>query len=269
MTSSPEMLPEIAEMGFDLIWTAFEGQESNFSKLKGTSLSELYSSLRSRGVAILSSMIIGFPYQNREKIIDESRIFIELSPDLWQILIYFAFPGTPLYKKVVEQNLFLPEYQSDPDYRTFDGFNMHFKHPHLSAYEVKHIQRELYRKNFEILGPSLIRIIQVKFEGYLNLKYSKNPFLRDRAKRMKEYVQKRIPALYPAVYLGPNKERKKDAKLLLEKIICEFGELSKKEYFFFLATIPLSFWTSFTNKLNILQQPKLLRVEYNGTFQQS
>ena len=260
---------EIAEMGFDLIWTAFEGKESNYSKLKGTSFSELYSSLRSRGVAILSSMIIGFSYQNRQNIMEEFRMFTELCPELWQILIYFAFPGTPLYRRIVEENLFLPEYQNDPDYRTFDGFTMHLKHPHLSGTELKDIQRELYRRNFELLGPSLVRVIEVWFEGYLNLNNSENPILSDRAKRMKKYVQQSIPALYPAIYFGPNRDRRKDAQILLDKITSELEELSKKEYLFCLATIPLSFWTWFTNKLNILQQPKLLRVEYNGTFEQS
>jgi haloalkane dehalogenase len=113
---------EIAEMGFDIIWTAFEGTEASFSKLNGKSLSELYSSLRSRGVAILSSMIIGFPYQNRAKIMEEFQMFTGLCPPLWQVLIYFAFPGTPLHRRMLEENRFLPEYRENPDYRTFDGF---------------------------------------------------------------------------------------------------------------------------------------------------
>jgi hypothetical protein len=127
----------------------------------------------------------------------------------------------------------------------------------------------LYRRNFELLGPSLVRVIEVWFEGYLNLNNSENPLLSDRAKRMKKYVQQSIQALYPAIYFGPNRDRRKDAKMLLDKIICEFGELAKKEYLFCLATIPLSFWTWFTNKLNILQQPKLLRIEYNSKVEQS
>ncbi|MHC4582690.1 MAG: B12-binding domain-containing radical SAM protein, partial [Planctomycetota bacterium] len=151
---------EIAEMGFDIIWTAFEGTESSFSKLKGKSLSELYSSLRSRGVALLSSMIIGFPYQDRAKVMEEFRTFTELGPSLWQILIYFAFPGTPLHRRMLEENRFLPEYQNNPDYRTFDGFSMHFTHPDFSASDLKDLQRDLYRKSFQILGPSLVQVIR-------------------------------------------------------------------------------------------------------------
>jgi hypothetical protein len=253
---------EIAEMGFDIIWTAVESTGANFNKLKGKPLSELYSSLKSRGVVLLSSMIIGFPYQNRAKIMQEFRMFTELGPCLWQVLIYFAIPGTPLHRKMLQQNRFLPEYLKNPDYRTFDGFSMHFTHPYLSALELKHLQRELYRKNFEILGPSLMRVIRVWFEGYRNLKNSSNPLLSSRAQQKAEYVRKSIPALYPAMLFGPNKERRADARALLNEIRKEMGDPSMNERLLCLATIPLSFWTWLATKLNILQQPKLVRIQH-------
>ncbi len=256
---------EIAEMGFDILWTAFEGTESNFNKLKGKSLSELYASLKSRGVALLSSMIIGFPYQDRKKIMEEFEMITDLGPSLWQVLIYFAFPGTPLYKQMIDENRYLLEYQENPDYRTFDGFSMHFSHPHFTAAELKEMQSRLYRKNFEVLGPSILRVVQVWFDGYRNLKDSSNPLLSGRAERMKEYVRSAIPAIYPAMLLGPNKERRADAKKLLHEIIQETGSLSIQERLFGLATIPLAGWTWLTKKLNIAQQPKLLRIEHSAT----
>jgi haloalkane dehalogenase len=257
---------EIAEMGFDILWTAFEGQESNFSKLKGKSLSELYSSLKSRGVALLSSMIIGFPYQNRAKVIEEFQMFTDLCPSLWQVLIYFAIPGTPLHRQMIKENCFLPEYQKNPDYRTFDGFSMHFRHPHFSALELKELQKELYQKSFEILGPSLVQVIHVWFDGYRNLKNSSNPLLSGRAKRMAEYVRDAVPALFPAIAFGPNKDRRDDARALLNEITQVMGNLSVKERLLCLATIPLSFWTWLMAKLNIYQQPKLLRVQYPANY---
>ena len=253
---------EIAEMGFDILWTAFEGTESNFSKLKGKSLSELYSSLKSRGVALLSSMIIGFPYQDRAKVMEEFRMLTELGPSLWQVLIYFAFPGTPLHQRMIDEDRYLPEYRDNPDYRTFDGFSMHFSHPHFSAVELKELQRELYRKNFEALGPSILRVVRVWFEGYRNLKDSSNPLLSGRAERMKEYVRSAIPAIYPAMLFGPNKERRAEARTLLRDIKHEMGGLSMKERLFCMSTIALSLWTWFTARLDVSQQPKLLRVQH-------
>jgi len=257
---------EIAEMGFDIIWTAFEGTESNFDKLKGKSPQELYPSLKSRGVALLSSMIIGFPYHNRAKVMAEFRTFTKLGPSLWQILIYFAFPGTPLHRRMIKENRFLPEYQKEPDYRTFDGFSMHFTHPNFSPHELKELQRDLYKKSFEILGPSLLQVIRVWFDGYRYLRSSSNPLLYSRAQRMKEYVRDAVPGLYPVILFGPNRARRTDARDLLDEIRQETGELSIKERLLGLASIPLSFWTWLTSKFNIGQQPKLLRIQYPAAY---
>lgn len=255
---------EIAEMGFDILWTGFEGKEADFNKLNGRSLPELYSSLRSCGVAILSSMIIGFPYQNRTKIMEEFQDLMELNPSFWQILIYFAFPRTPLHRRMLAEDGFLPEYSAHPDYRTFDGFSLHFRHAHFSAPELQDLQRELYRRGFDALGPSLLQVIRVWFEGYRNLRDSSNPLLVARATRMAEYVRSAITALYPAMLFGPNRDRRVDARKLFNEIRREMGGLSLKTRLSCLATIPLSLWTWLMTKLGLCQQPRLLRIRYAG-----
>jgi len=255
---------EIAEMGFDILWTAFEGTGSGYDKLKGHDLPVLYQGLKSRGVAILTSMIIGFPFQDRARVMEDFRMLTELGPALWQILIYFAFPGTPLHRQVLAEKRYLGEYRENPDYRTFDGFSMHFEHPHFTPAEVESLQRELYRKCFERLGPSLIRVVQTWFEGYRNLKGSSNPLLRGRAERMREYVRNALPGLYPAILFGPNRERRAEVRALLKDIEKEFGPLSLQEHIFGWATIPLSAWTWLAEKLTLFQQPRLLRIERSG-----
>jgi hypothetical protein len=253
---------EIAEMGFDVVWTAIEGFESGYGKLRGKSLSDLYTSLKSRGIAILSSMIIGFPYQDREQVMKEFRRLTELGPALWQILIYFAFPGTPFYRRALTEDLYLPEYQENPDYRTFDGFSMHFKHSHFTAKELEELQRDLYRKGFEQLGPSLVRVIRTWFEGYRNLKGSSNPLLRGRAERLAASVRSAIAGIYPAILFGPKRERRAEARALLQEIERDMGNLTVQERLFCWATVPFSLWTWFAGYLNFFQQPKLLRTEH-------
>ena len=253
---------EIAEMGFDIVWTALEGKESGYKKLQGINLETLYSSLRSRGVAVLSSMIIGFPYQDCAKVMEEFKGLTELGPALWQILIYFAFPGTPFHRQVLEEGRYLDAYRDRPDYRTFDGFSMHFKHDHFSPEELEGLQKELYRKAFETLGPSLVRVLMAWFEGYRTLKDSSRPLLRRRAQRMKAYVQKALPGIYPAIRFGPNPGRRNEARRFLEAIEQEFGTRSWKERLVCWGTVPLSLWTWMTETLGLFQQPRLLRVEH-------
>jgi hypothetical protein len=253
---------EIAEMGFDIIWTGFEGTQSGFEKLRGKQLPELYDSLKSRGVALLSSMIIGFPYQDREQVLKEYDMLTSLGPALWQILIYFAFPGTPLHRRVVAEARYLPEFRDRPDYRKFDGFSMHFIHPHFTPNELETLQHELYRKSFERLGPSLVRVIRVWFEGYRNLKDSSNSLLRRRAERMRDFVRGSAAALYPAMMFGPNRDQRSEARFFLKEIEQELGSLTIKERLFGWATIPFSAWTWITAKLDIFQQPRLQKITY-------
>jgi hypothetical protein len=185
-----------------------------------------------------------------------------MGPSLWQILIYFAFPTTPLYETVLAEGRYLPAYQDSPDYRTFDGFSMHFKHDHFSPEELEGLQKALYRECFETLGPSLVRIIMVWFVGYRNMKNFSRPLLRQRAERMRQYIRNALPGLYPAIRFGPNRERRAEARRLLKEIEKELGPLSIKERLQCWGTIPLSAWTWMTEKLNLFQQPRLLRIEH-------
>ena len=253
---------EIAEMGFDIIWTAFEGLGSGYNKLKGKNIAKLHKDLQSKGVAILSSMIIGFPYQDPVQVQEEVRQFQALEPALWQILIYFAFPGTPLHEKAVAEKRFLPAFQENPDYRTFDGFTMHFTHLHFAADELEALQKEIYRDNFEKLGPSLVRVVKAWFDGYRNLRDSDNPLLKGRAERMREYVRSAMPGIWPAVVLGPNSRIRSEARSFLRDIESEMGPMSIAERIYSWLTLPCCLWTWLSTRLRIGQQPKLMRIEH-------
>ena len=259
---------EIAEMGFGTIWTAYEGTESGYRKLKGKSLEDLYSSLKSCGVALLSSMIIGFPYQNRAQIVQEFDRLMTLGPSLTQILIYFAFPGTPFHKQVVAEGRYLPEYQDNPDLRRWDGFAMHFEHPEFSAPELEAPQRELYRQDFLQLGPSLVRLMRIWLEGYRNLRNSPKPLLRARAERQRQGFMAGLPGLYPAMMVGPTPQSRAQARRLFHEICLEMGGPPLQERFKGWATLPLAAWTWLSAKLNIFQQPGLLRMEHRMSPQQ-
>jgi radical SAM superfamily enzyme YgiQ (UPF0313 family) len=253
---------EIAEMGFETIWTAFEGVEAGYEKLKGQPIAELYSALKARGVNVLASMIIGFPYQDRATIMREFGQLMALKPSLAQILIYFAFPGTPFYERAKAEDLYLPEYKDDPDFRRFDGFSMHFKHPNFTARELEALQRELYRQDYERLGSSLIRFVGTLFQGYQNLRGSDRPLLRQRAEKMKTYARSACPALVPAAWLSPTRATRAEAKQLIAEIIAATHPFTAGDRLMSAGAMVMAGWTWLSEKLNIYQQPALLRVEY-------
>jgi len=255
---------EIAEMGFETIWIAFESPSANYEKMKGREVGTLFKELQSRGISVLSSMIIGFPYQNRSDILRDFDHLMSLDPAFTQILIYFAFPGTPFYAQAISEDRYQDPYRENPDYRRWDGFSMHFKHPHFTASELEALQRELYRQDFLRLGPSLIRISQVWFNGYLNLRSSRNPLLKQRAERMLFFCRSTVSALLPGILFAPSKHARTRAHKLLKQIKHETGPLTIGEWMKSLGAVLLSGWTWLTLKLNLFQQPRLLRLEYNS-----
>ena len=253
---------EIAEMGFDAIWTAFEGTESGYGKLQGKPLEELYTSLKSRGISLLSSMIIGFPYQDQAQVEKEFGQLMALEPSMTQILIYFAFPGTPFHAQVVEEGRYLPEYARNPDLRRWDGFSMHFRHPHFSPPAMETLQKNLFRADFERLGPSLVRVVQAWLEGYKNLRNSPIPQLRARAERLRREIVGTYPALVPAVLMGPTAATRTRAREVCRRIKKEIGPLSLKTWIQAALAPALAIWTWLVMTLRIFQEPGLLRVCY-------
>ncbi len=254
---------EISEMGFDVIWNAFEGRESGYMKQKGRPLAQLYAELKAVGVSQLTSMIIGFPYQDEATIRAEFEALMALEPALTQCLIYFAFPGTPFHEQVIKEKRYLPRYENQPDLRRWDGFSMHFTHPKIDAPgRVEEIQRELYRKDFERLGPSIVRLGRVWLQGYTNLRDDDSPLLRKRAARHARDLRGLLPALSAAALLGPSSLAQERALALRADIIRMSGEPSVKERAMELAAPLLHMVTRGARSAGVFQQPGLLRTEH-------
>lgn len=254
---------EVAEMGFDLIWNAFEGAESGYRKQQGKSLPDLYRDLKSVGTATLTSMIIGFPYQDEQTVWSEFEKLMELEPGLTQCLIYFAFPGTPFHAQVIGEDRYLEKFRTAPDLRRWDGFTMHFKHPHFDdPAAVERLQRAIYREDFRRLGPSTLRLGRVWLTGYENLKNDKNPLLAARAERLRQDVRGILPVIRATTAFGPSREARARAEALRRDIIRLTGEPTTRERAMEAAAPAMYLVSRAGRALNLMQQPGLLRTEH-------
>jgi hypothetical protein len=253
---------EIAEMGFDLIWTAFEGKESGYEKLQGRPISDLYADLRKQGVAVLSSMIIGFPYQDEAQIYREFAELMNLEPALCQFLIYFAFPGTPFFDQVSQEKRFLPQYKDKPDLRRWDGFSLHLSHPHFTPERLEELQRELYRQDFARLGPSLYRLARVWLTGYEHLRNSPNPLLRARAERLRAQIPSVRMSLPAAPYLLRSDAALQRAEQLREDLDRVLGKEPLLNRLVSPVVVASGLLSGFLASQGLLQQPGLLRLAH-------
>jgi len=255
---------EIGEMGFDLVWTAFEGKKAGYAKLEGRPIDVLVRDLRSRGVAVLSSMIIGFPYQDEATVRAEFEELMAIEPAMAQILIYFAFPGTPFFEQVVREGRFLREYRRSPDLRRWDGFALHVQHPHFSPSTLERLQHELYREDYRRLGPSVYRLARTWLEGAETLATSPNPLLRARAARLRGAARSLMPTFGAARALLTSPGARRRARDLERDLIRLTGPKTLLERAQSPLVVGLGAAAALGARLGVLQQPALLRVEHPG-----
>lgn len=208
---------EIAEMGFDILWIGIEGEKGHFNKLQGRDPFQLFNDLRDYGICILASSIIGLPYQTREIIQQEFERGLSFNPCFSQYLIYFGFPGTPLYKRAEKENLFRPPYHTTKNWKNWDGFAQHFHYEHFQDGELEKIQEELYKEETRRLGASIFRVCETWLDAIPKLEASGSLLLEMRAKRLRGMVSRIRPILPMGAWMAPTPEVKKKIKGIAEK----------------------------------------------------
>jgi hypothetical protein len=251
-------------MGIDGFWIGYEGTRSGYAKQQGRPVQDIITEFREHGITILTSMIVGFDYQNPEVVAQELDGLMKLKPALAQFLIYGPVPGTPFYERVMKDNLLQDVYTNDKDlyYRRGDGFATMVKHPTLSPKEIEDLQRWCFSEDFQRLGPSIFRTLEARLLGYHKLKNSPNPWLRRKA----EFYAKELRGAYPAFLagrlLGPNTAVRRWIGNLERRIHAELGSPALPERLRSVVAVGAALWTGLTLKLNLFQHPKLMRTMY-------
>jgi biotin synthase-like enzyme len=255
---------EILEMGIDGFWIGYEGTRSGYAKQQGRRIDEILTEFREHGITVLTSMILGFDYQNREVVAQDLDGLMRLKPSLAQFLIYGPVPGTPFYERVIKDNLLHDVYTEKPEllYRRADGFTTVIKHPTLSAEEIEEIQRWCFEQDFQRLGPSIFRVLESRLLGYQKLKDSTNPFLRQKAEHYAKELRAAYPVFLAGRLLGPNQTVRRWIGDLEKKIHGELGQPGGLMRAKALLAVGAALWTGLTLKLNLFQHPKLTRTAY-------
>lgn len=255
---------ELIEMGVDGVWIGFEGEHSGYDKRAGRSVERIFRELKENGVTILASMIVGFDYQTPAIIERELENLLGMKPDLCQFMIYNPNPGTPLYERVVTQDLLRPQYKEDPAlyWKVASGFKSLLKHPVMSAGEIEAAQQKCFETDFQRLGPSIYRVAETMFHGYLKHKDSTSAFLRMKAMRLAKELRNTYPVFLSGQLFGPNSEARRRITVLKKRLHAEFGAPTLLEKALALAAAAAAVWTGFKLRFNLFQNPELERRAY-------
>ena len=251
-------------MGIDGFWIGYEGTRSGYAKQQGRPADEILTELREHGITVLTSMIVGFDYQNKEVVASEFDGLMKLKPSLAQFLIYGPVPGTPFHERVIRENLLHDRYTTDKDlyYRRADGFTTMMKHPTLSPAEIEEIQQWCFDQDYQRLGPSIFRTMEARLLGYKRLKDSPNPLLRGKAAYYAREMRHAYPIFLAGRLFGPNPAIRSWIGDLEKSIQAELGAPTLLERVMSVTAIGAAAWTKFTLKFNLFQHPGKIRKTY-------
>lgn len=255
---------DLLEMGITGVWVGYEGRRSGYAKQQGRDIKEIFHDLRTNGVTILASMVIGFDYQTKEVIRQEREELLSLKPTFTQFLIYGPTPGTPFYDRVVQEKRLVPELAHDREayYKKCTGFYDMVKHPVLSSAELEDLQRECYEADFNELGPSVIRSIENWFLGYQNLIVSDNELLRKKGEMYRDDILNSMPIFMAARKMGPSHAARSYAENLEKEIIALLKPNPFVHGLKSWAAFGMANWTAFCQKMKWFQHPKLTRLSF-------
>ena len=250
-------LEEFILMGLSGVWVGIESKRADYYKLKDIDAAQLISSLKSIGIIVLVSMIIGYDWHDEETIEEDFRYLLSLKPALSQIMIYSPCPQTPLHSKLLRENRLL-----NIPFKYHDGFHVLFRHPNFKPRELETLLLELIRREHEEFGPSIFRILEVQPAGYESLKDSSHPLFRARAREHQRLCLEIFPLLKLGIKKAPSQKVKEYLKNLRDRMESLFhvSILDKLKEF----SVPtLYYYTDLKDRTNWLRQPKTEINRYN------
>jgi radical SAM superfamily enzyme YgiQ (UPF0313 family) len=255
---------ELLETGIDGVWVGYEGKRSGFAKQQGRPIEELIPDLRSHGITVLSSMILGFDYQTPEIIRQELSEFMALKPTFAQFLIYGPTPGTPFFERVMKEGRLHRDLAEDPEtyYRKCDGFAAMVNHPSMAPKEIEALQRECFETDFRVLGPSILRSVETWFAGWKRYHDSDSSYLRAKSERWAEEIRNAYPLFRVAKRYGPTPEM---AVGLEGEIEAALGPPSLGQRCLSLMAPLAARVTRFTLQYDRFQHPKLRRLTFRSS----
>lgn len=156
-------MEELVGLGISWVWMGLEGEDSAYAKLRNIDTQELVRNLHANGIRVLGSSIIGLENHTPANIDSAIDYAVAHNTDFHQFMLYTPMPGTPLYSEHEAKGTILP----DIDYADIHGqLAFNFKHPHISREESGAFLLRAFERDYEVNGPSILRIAETLLTGW-------------------------------------------------------------------------------------------------------
>ncbi|MEE9534682.1 MAG: cobalamin-dependent protein [Acidimicrobiia bacterium] len=221
-------IEQLVGLGISFVWVGLEGKDAEYVKLRGTDTRNLVRTLQSHGIRVLGSSIIGLEEHTPQNIDAAIDYAVSHDTDFHQFSLYTPIPGTPLHAEHQARGTLLDPSEC-PEADSHGLFEFNFRHPHIKNGQEAEFLLRAFRRDFEVNGPSIIRVARTILQGWQRYKGHLEKRIRDRfAWEARDLPVAHAGALW-AARRWFRRDRALSAKIsrILKDIYAEFGPKSR------------------------------------------
>ncbi len=221
-------MEQLVGLGVNWVWIGLEGKQSQYSKLAGTDTGALVRELHSHGIRVLGSSIIGLEEHTPENIDEVIDYAVSYNTDMHQFMLYMPSPGTPLFAEHEARGTLL-DVLDFPVGDAHGQLSFNYRHPHIKNGAEAEFLLRAFNRDFEVNGPSVVRIARTMLQGWR--RYKDHPNQRVRARF--EHEASNLPNNYAGALWAAQRQYRHDPhrfrliSVLLDELYAEFGEVAR------------------------------------------
>jgi hypothetical protein len=205
-------IEQLVGLGLAWVWLGLEGENSQYAKVRDVDTHELVRTLQAHGVSVLGSTIIGLEEHTGENIDGAIDFAVSHDTEFHQFMLYTAVPGTPLHEDLRSRGVLL-EPTECPEADAHGQLRFNFRHPNIRPGEETDFLLRAFRRDFEVNGPSVLRMARTVLRGWQ--RYKGHPDRRVR--RRFEWQARELPVMFAGA-LWAAKRWVRDSPTVSERI---------------------------------------------------
>ncbi|MBI1338042.1 MAG: B12-binding domain-containing radical SAM protein [Phycisphaera sp.] len=168
---------QLIGLGISWVWMGIEGKDSQYAKLSGADTLSLVKELQSHGIRVLGSTIIGLEEHTADNLDAAIEHAISHDTEFHQFMLYTPIPGTLLWKQIENEGRLTDPGCTQPA-DTHGQLRFNYTHRNLSPGQETDFLIKAFTRDFEVNGPSVIRVARTTLAGYI--RYRNHPDARIR-----------------------------------------------------------------------------------------
>lgn len=216
-------IEQLVRLGISWVWMGLEGKNSQYAKLHGIDTRDLVRTLQSHGIRILGSSIIGLEEHTPDNLDEAIEYAVSHGTDFHQFMLYTPIPGTPLYQEHLANGTLLgPGEYEEGDIH--GQFIFRHRHPHLKPGQETEFILKAFQRDFEVNGPSVLRIARTVLAGWRRYKRCWDRRIRDRF----AWEARDLNVTFPAMLWAAQQWFRNKNQALVQKLSGLLGEIKRE-----------------------------------------